>query len=210
MNLSRIWPGASELDALVVSARAGSREALGTLLARSRDYLLLVADRELGGDLAGKLGASDLVQETFVRAQEAFAGFQGECEKELLGWLRQILLHRLMDARREFSHTQKRELDRELSTNSDSSVAAAVALMPAGDESPSARLKAQEAAAALYAAVEALPADYRRVITLRYWKELSFDEIGRRMERSAGAARKLWARALEQLRYAGDIERVGP
>jgi RNA polymerase sigma-70 factor (ECF subfamily) len=44
-----------------------------------------------------------------------------------------------------------------------------------------------------------LPDDYRRVIELRYLEEQSFEEIGARMQRSADAARKLWARAVERL-----------
>ncbi len=77
MSLSRFWPESNRLDALIAAAQGGSSEALGTLLEQCRDYLLLVAGRELGRDLQGKIGASDLVQETFVRAQEVFGSFHG-------------------------------------------------------------------------------------------------------------------------------------
>jgi RNA polymerase sigma-70 factor (ECF subfamily) len=46
----------------------------------------------------------------------------------------------------------------------------------------------------------ALPDDYRQVIVLRHIEGLPFDEVGRRMERSAGAVRMLWLRALKLLR----------
>jgi RNA polymerase sigma-70 factor (ECF subfamily) len=52
---------------------------------------------------------------------------------------------------------------------------------------------------ALQAALGRLPADYRQVITLRYHEQLSFEEIGRLLQRSPDAARKLWARAVERL-----------
>ena len=110
MGLSRIWPGSAELDRLIVAARGGSREALGTLLERCRDYLLLVAGRELGRDLQGKVGASDLVQETFVRAQDVFGSFQGSGEAELLGWLRRMLLNHILTVRRHYSDTLKRDI----------------------------------------------------------------------------------------------------
>jgi RNA polymerase sigma-70 factor (ECF subfamily) len=52
----------------------------------------------------------------------------------------------------------------------------------------------------LRAAIERLPADYRRVMELRYTEGLSFEEVGRRLGRSADAARMLWARAVDRLR----------
>src|SRR5262245_15977187 len=47
-------------DERLAAARDGSDAALGELLEGFRNYLLLVADRELPGDLRAKGGASDL------------------------------------------------------------------------------------------------------------------------------------------------------
>src|ERR1700751_3723750 len=91
-------------------ARAGSPEALGQLLEACRGYLLLIAQREIDPDLRAKGGASDLVQQTFLEAQRDFADFRGETEAELLGWLRQILLHNLASFARKFRETAKRRL----------------------------------------------------------------------------------------------------
>jgi RNA polymerase sigma-70 factor, ECF subfamily len=209
MSLSRIWPESNELDSLIVAARAGSPGALGMLLERCRDYLLLVAGRELGRDLQGKIGASDLVQETFVRAQEVFGSFQGTHEKEFLGWLRKMLLNQILAVRRHYSETLKRDISREVSWTGDISVQAAAESVPTSGDSPATCLIVNEEAAALYEAVESLPADYRQIITLRYWKALSFEEIGAKMERSPAAARKLFARALGALKFSGDGERGG-
>jgi RNA polymerase sigma-70 factor (ECF subfamily) len=209
MSLSRFWPESNELDGLIVVARAGSPGALGTLLERCREYLLLVAGRELGRDLQGKIGASDLVQETFVRAQAVFGDFRGAREDELLGWLRKMLLNHLLVVRRHYSNTLKRDISREVSWTGDSSVQAAAESVPASGDSPATCLLVNEEAAALYEAVEALPTDYRQIITLRYWKDLSFEEIGAKMDRSPAAARKLFARALGALKFSGDGERGG-
>ena len=43
----------------------------------------------------------------------------------------------------------------------------------------------------LQAAIDRLPDDYRQVIALRYHEGLAFDEVGRRLGRSADAARML-------------------
>jgi RNA polymerase sigma-70 factor (ECF subfamily) len=45
-----------------------------------------------------------------------------------------------------------------------------------------------------------LAPDHREVIMLRSLQELEWDEVAQRMERSEGAARLLWTRALTSLR----------
>ena len=65
--------------------------------------------------------------------------------------------------------------------------------------SPSGQAMEHEQDQALQAALGRLPEDYRRVITLRYQEQLAFEEIGRLLQRSPDAARKLWARAVERL-----------
>src|SRR5262249_21485567 len=84
------------------AARQGSREALGRLLEACRDYLLLVANKELDPQLQPKGGASDLVQQTFLEAQRDFARFAGNSEEELLAWLRRLLLNNLGDFTRRY------------------------------------------------------------------------------------------------------------
>jgi RNA polymerase sigma-70 factor (ECF subfamily) len=45
-----------------------------------------------------------------------------------------------------------------------------------------------------------LPADYRKVIVLRHIEALPFEQVAQRMERSTGATRMLWLRAIQSLR----------
>src|SRR5215472_9511436 len=106
---------------LLEAARAGSREALGQALETCRNYLLLVAGRQLDPDLYAKGGASDLVQETFLEAQRDFARFQGNSEGELLAWLRQILLNNVANFARRYRDTAKRAVGREVAVPGDDS-----------------------------------------------------------------------------------------
>ena len=59
---------AGDFGRLLAEARTGSRQALGQILESCRNYLLLIAGKELTSDLQAKGGASDLVQETFLEA----------------------------------------------------------------------------------------------------------------------------------------------
>ena len=74
----------------------------------------------------------------------------------------------------------------------------------AAGPSPSAEAVKHEHAERLEQAMARLPEDYRRVILLRYQDEQTFEEIGRLMNRSPNAARKLWLRAVERLQEEMD------
>jgi RNA polymerase sigma-70 factor (ECF subfamily) len=180
------------------AARAGSAEALGRALEACRGYLLLIAQQELDDDLRAKGGASDLVQETFLKAHRHFARFHGDSEAELLAWLRRLLLNNLANFRAQYHEAQKRQAAREVTLDGGSSGdrdGGLAAALP----SPSKAAIGNEQALALERALERLPDDYRLVLRLHYQEELPFAEIGRRMSRTANAARKLWARAVMRL-----------
>jgi RNA polymerase sigma-70 factor (ECF subfamily) len=186
------------------AARTGSTEALGQLLEACRGYLLLIANRELAPDLQAKGGASDLVQETFLKAQRHFAGFQGDTEGELKAWLRQLLLNNLADFTRLYRATDKRQVRREVMLDAGISSTAPTP-EPAGDTpTPSEVAMEQEQARAIEQALERLPEDYRLVLRYRYEEERSFEEIGHLMNLSPNAARKLWLRAIKRLRQESE------
>jgi RNA polymerase sigma-70 factor (ECF subfamily) len=183
----------------LAAARGGSDEALGRLLQTYRQYLLLIAEHELDSALAPKGGASDLVQETFLEAQQAFARFHGASEDEFRAWLRRILLNNVANFTRKFKGTAKSLVAREVPLDPDSEGNNAGGRAAANVPSPSGEAVANEQARALQQALERLPEDYRRVLLWRYQEQLSFEEIAERLGRSANAARKLWARAVERL-----------
>jgi RNA polymerase sigma-70 factor (ECF subfamily) len=76
------------------------------------------------------------------------------------------------------------------------------AFIPDGEPTPSQHAMANEQRLALAEVLESLPADYRQVILLRNLEELSHEEVARRKNRSEGAVRMLWVRALGALRDA--------
>lgn len=182
----------------IEAAHRGSREALGQLLATCRQYLLLVANQELDADLRGKLGPSDLVQNTFLEAQRAFGRFHGQTEADLLAWLRRILLRNLADAVRNYRLTGKRQLSREVALT-EAPVQKLQAAVASEADSPRSRLVARERDEDLHQALQQLPEPARQVVQWHNYERCSFEEIGRRLGRSAEAARKVWVRALKHL-----------
>jgi len=184
----------------LAAARAGSKEALGEALEACRGYLLLVADQELDPDLRAKGSASDLVQETFLEAHRRFGQFDGDSTHELRAWLRSLLLHKAAKLGRRYHCTQKRRLSRERPLGEYQPTAVRPSHVADLGPTPSVQAMFDEQQRRLLEAIDRLPDDYRRVMAMRYNEALAFDEIGRQLERSADAARMLWARAVDRLK----------
>lgn len=170
-------------------------------------YLKLLARSQLDAQLRARISPSDVVQETLLEAHRAFAGFRGQTQGELLAWLRRILVNNLATAVEHHMLAAKRDVRRDISLDHISrslerSTACLGAMLPASVASPSTDAQRHEDLAGLADALLELPDDYCEVIMLRHWDGLPFGEIAKRMDRSAGAARMLWLRAIEQLRGA--------
>jgi RNA polymerase sigma-70 factor (ECF subfamily) len=182
-------------------ARAGDESARGRLLDLYRNYLRLIARSLLRGPLRLRLDPSDLVQETYLRAHRHFVGFAGGSEPELVAWLRRILTRTLAEQARRHRR-DLRDLGRERSLDAMLERSGLELHRALADSvaSPSVQADRREQAVRLADAVARLPAHYREVYVLRTLEHVPFDQIAPRIGRSAGAARMLWMRALEQLR----------
>jgi RNA polymerase sigma-70 factor (ECF subfamily) len=182
------------------AARDGSREAMGLVLQKCRSYLLRIAQQELDCHLRAKGGASDLVQEAFLEANEAFPRFTGNSSLELRAWLRKILLDRVGKWKRRYRTTEKRRVSRERPLQPSEGPEAALGGVPSQEPSPSVHAMAREQSRTLQIVLERLPEDYREIIKLRYYQNLPFDAIGQVMGRSANAVCLLWLRTIQRLK----------
>jgi RNA polymerase sigma-70 factor (ECF subfamily) len=173
----------------------------GRLLERHRQYLLIIANDVIGPLLQAKVGASDLVQDTFLQAQRHLDAFRGRTGAELRAWLRTILERRLANIERSYLTAEKRAGTREVPIDMFRAESGEHRGELAGrSPSPSDHAVRSELAAALRQAVGRLPGHYRQAFAWRHHEQLSWEEIGRRMGCSADAARKVWSRAIHQLR----------
>jgi RNA polymerase sigma-70 factor (ECF subfamily) len=187
---------------LIREARHDRPEMRERLLESFRNYLKLLARTGIDKSLRGKADSSDVVQETLLKAHRGFGQFRGQSEAELAVWLRQILARHLADLTRRYRSAEARQVGRERSLNDllGASSAALANLLAAGGASPSQSAERRELSVVLADALAELGDDYREVIVLRSIEERDWDEVARRMGRSAGAVRMLWARALKALR----------
>jgi RNA polymerase sigma-70 factor (ECF subfamily) len=192
------WPIKSR--ALIDTSEANCDDALGEILNACRTYLLAVADAAVPGDLGGKIAPSDLVQETLLEAHQGFEQFHGRTREELLAWLRCILRNNLLNSIRRFRETASRQVSRECEVSGGSSHADPVVRLADPSPGPRSDVIHREEEQRLIEALGHLPSVYREVIELHNRERMTFAEVGKRIGRSAEAARKLWARAIEMLR----------
>ena len=192
-------------EQLLARTRRERGEPLGALLELYRNYLQLLARTQIDLHLQGRVDPSDLVQETMLEAYRDFGQFRGTREGELLAWLRRILVHNLARQVEKNLGTRKRDARRQVSLHrvaelERSSAAVDAALVSQGT-SATGRAQRREQAAILADTLARLKPDHREVIVLRNLEGLSFEEVARRMGRTAGAVRMLWLRALDRLKH---------
>jgi RNA polymerase sigma-70 factor (ECF subfamily) len=187
------------VEASICSARAGSFSAVGKLLDFYRGFLLSVANGELSAELAQKVAPSDLVQETCFQAARGFLRFEGKTEGELKAWLRQILLNNVRDAERRFRRADKRDCSREVPIDTHGHGSEWLTQLATTDATPSNQVAQAEIKAILATEIRTLSQEQRAVVQLRSFEGLSFEEVGQAIGKSADAARKIWARTIDEL-----------
>src|SRR5512134_127847 len=129
---------ASGIARCIRLAREGEADALGHLLAAYRNYLRLLATTSLEPEVRGKADASDIVQETLLKAHQNFPKFRGTTEQEWITWVRQILVNNIADLHRRFSLKGRRvSRERSLEAAMDRSSLMLRRLVAAPDPSPS-------------------------------------------------------------------------
>ena len=185
----------------LAAARRGDDAARDRLFDACRSYVDLAARYHLQRRLRAKVDASDIVQQSLLEAHRGFDRFAGESPGEWLAWLKRIVVHNAYDEAKRYRGTAKRDAGREVPLDGRGDAAEAWAFDPASAEpSPSQHAVRWEEEVRLAAALEHLPEDHRDIILLRNLERLPFEEVAKRMGRSAGACRMLWMRAIAGLR----------
>jgi RNA polymerase sigma-70 factor (ECF subfamily) len=138
----------------------------------------------------------DIAQETFIRAYRALHQFRGEAQ--FYTWLYRIAVNTakkaLVDMKRDPTVSEAA-----LRPSDDDDETYRPGNEPTTDESPDTILAAKEIAAAVNAAMDALPAELRQAITLREIEGLSYEEIAEVMNCPIGTVRSRIFRAREAI-----------
>jgi RNA polymerase sigma-70 factor, ECF subfamily len=184
--------------ALVEIAKAGGKEgerAFELLFIKYRKKLERMISRMVRDEGA----MQDVVQESFIKAWRAIAGFRGE--SQFYTWLYRIAVN---TAKKHLVAARKNPVINESSLSSgseDEDHPLTQALMNGGGEveTPEAAYAAQEIAVAVNEALEALPEELRRALVLREMEGLSYEDISETMDCPIGTVRSRIFRAREAI-----------
>jgi RNA polymerase sigma-70 factor (ECF subfamily) len=189
--------------ALIEAFRNGDRDAGNTLLTRYQPWVQLLARLQVESHFQSKFDASDVAQQAGLEALRALPGFTGSSEPEFRAWMRQVLVRTLAHEIRRYKGTGQRDIRREESLDGASLEASSQSLhqlLAVSESTPSQRAIANERELALADALGLLPVEYRDVIIPRNLQNVPHEEVARRMNRTPGAVRMLWVRAISALR----------
>jgi RNA polymerase sigma-70 factor (ECF subfamily) len=173
-------------------ARAGDRAAFERLLAIAESAVKARVRALLGGKLAGRMEAADILQDVRLKAHRSIHRFRGENEATFSRWM-VVIAERVI-----LNHARRPIRERPLDEESG---------LAARGVSPSRAARREERLSRLESSLASLSQAHREVIRLAKIERLTMKEIGERLGRSTHAASQLLYRALKALREAfGDTE----
>jgi RNA polymerase sigma-70 factor (ECF subfamily) len=168
---------------LIQRAQKGDHDAFAPLVEEHQHYVYNLALRIVKDENE----ALDLTQETFVRAWTALPNFKGQ--SQFRTWLYRIVTNlcynRLPNLRCSLNDLGDDVIDGIPEPNFDN---------------PACEFESNETSQHLHQVIDALDANYKLLITLRYQNELSYKEIASTLNLPLGTVKTGIFRAKEQLR----------
>ncbi len=170
-------------------------------LERFRTYLRFLADIKLDRRLRSRIDASDIVQDTMLRAYANWDTFRGDNSNQRVAWLRQILMRNILHAIRD-ARCAKRDVAREqrLDRILDESSRQIEQWLAADEQSPSEAVQQAEEMMRVAEAVYNLPEAERLAVIGYYWQHGSLADLSAEFGRSVPAVAGLVHRGLRRLR----------
>jgi RNA polymerase sigma-70 factor (ECF subfamily) len=188
--------GANGDRALLVRLREGDAAAFEELVRSAGPRLLAVTRRMLRNEE----DARDAVQEAFLSAFRALAGFDGQCQ--LVTWLHRIAVNAALMRLRRRRRRPEASIE-ELLPDFDETGHHLSSIEPWRPE-PLAELQREEVRGSVRAAIDQLPDSYRTVLLLRDIEEMSTEETAQVLGLSENAVKVRLHRARQALRAVLD------
>ena len=175
-------------------ARRGDKEAFGRLVEAYQIPVYNLAYRML----SNRGEAEEAAQEVFIRAYTKLDTY--DPRRKFSTWILSITSNYCIDLIR------KR---RALLLSIDHPLPPHPALMSDRDQGPEARTVAGETEEMVQALLDELPDDYRQTVVLRYWYDLSYQEIAEIMDTTVSAIKSRLFRARRQMAEIGVAQGIG-
>ena len=189
---------------LVAQLNAGKDEALGELFSHYHDRLKRIIRFRLDYRLAGRISASDVIQESFLSASKRIDHYRGKPEMPFFVWLRLLVNQQLIDLHRQHLQAEMRDARKEISLDqpvvSPHTSLAMAAHLVGRATSPSRAFSRVERIATLEEALNRMEPIDREVIALRHFEELTNAEVANVLNIAVTAASKRYVRAIRRMK----------
>jgi RNA polymerase sigma-70 factor (ECF subfamily) len=174
-------------------------DELAALFSRVRPHIRQLIENRLDKRLLARVDASDIVQETFVRANQSLEAYLACPKMDPVTWLRLIGKHLVAEVHRHHFRA-KRTPDRELKSEGDYSNDFLTEYLATSILSLSSVLDRQDLILRIRSTLEQLPPADREIIEMRHVDELTLHESADILGITLEAAKKRYQRALSRIR----------
>jgi RNA polymerase sigma-70 factor (ECF subfamily) len=168
-----------------LAAQKGDRTAFMRIVEVYQRPVYNLCFRMLGGDVTE---AEDAAQETFLRAYTKLNTYNPN--RKFSSWLFSIASHYCIDRLRQRRYQM---------VGWDELPAPDQIILSSPEPQPEAAALTREDHDTLHTLLNALPPDYRAATILRYWHELSYDEIAEALDTSVSAIKSRLFRAKQMM-----------
>jgi RNA polymerase sigma-70 factor (ECF subfamily) len=169
-------------------ARRGSKEAFGKLITAYQSPVFNIAYRMLGNADEAEQAA----QEAFIRAWTRLDSY--DPDHKFSTWLLSITSNYCIDQLRK-RRAQMLSIEGPLPAHPS--------LMSESADGPEAQAASGERQESVQQLLETLPDEYKQAVVLRYWYDMSYEEIAEVMETSVSAIKSRLFRARRQMAQMG-------
>jgi RNA polymerase sigma-70 factor (ECF subfamily) len=200
-----MWPDAQRVQQLLDRGRAGDAGAVEELLAVCRDPLHRVVALRLDPRLAPREDASDVVQNVMIDAHRRIQEYLRDPKMPFPLWLRHMAHDRIIDTHRRHQAAGRRSIDREQHAGpivNDASSIQLVAQLADGELTPASAAIQRELQQKLQQVLDQLDELDREVILMRYFEQMSNQEVADALNLTEAAASMRHLRALRRLKEA--------
>src|SRR5438105_3291755 len=200
-------PDSDEAE-LLRRAKAGEQQALAALFSRYRDRLRKMVRLRLDRRMAGRIDASDVLQDAYLDVARRFPEYAAAPAVPFYLWLRTLAGQRLVDLHRRHLGAQMRDAGQEVSLYRGALPAASSASLAqqllAGLTSPTQAAIRAEMQVRLQEALNSMDPIDREVVGLRHFAELTNVEAAEVLGIETSAASKRYIRAIRRLKAIRD------
>ena len=201
-----MWPNSPETQELLDRAKQGEAGAVERLLEVHREPLRRMVGLRLDPALAGRVDASDIVQDVMLEVSQRLADYLRNPAMPFHLWVRHIAKDHMIDAHRRHRQAQRRSLDREQpilpAALADQSSLELAGQFLDRELTPATAAVRHELQRRMQQAVAELEEDDREIILMRHYEQLSNQEVAAALGLTEAAASMRHLRAVRRLRAA--------